>query len=945
MCCEVDDGLVQHLAHSSPFADTPGVCFHPSTFQADDGNGERDVDDVIVAVLILLGILVISGPILASVALAKVSSLRQRVDRMTRELAALRGADTPSQPAAPVEPAVFDSHVAAPAPSPGSRPAPDLPPQDPPRDFGEPLPRKEPLPPPIPHSVDVQPEQVTTPAPAQVPSEPGVIDTVVTRIKAWFGSGNVPVKVGMLVLLVGVAALLRYASNQGWLNAPIELKLAGICGIAMAALVFAWRKRDSHRTFALAVQGGAIGVLLMVAFAAFKTYHLIDAMPAFAASVVLIAGMAVLAVLQDSRTLAILGTLAGFMAPIWLSDGSGNHVALFSYYAVLNIGIFVIAWLKPWRILNLLGFVFTWGIGSAWGALSYTPDKFASTEPFLLLFFTFYLLIPLLYARKAITPGGARIDGSLLFGTPLIAFSLQAGLLHDDRMSLALCALGIAAIYALLAKLLVGRERLGLLARGYAVLAVGFATLAVPLALSARATASVFALEGAGLVWLGLQQQRRLARWTGLGLQLAAAFAWWLAAGDGIPRDALAIANATCMGALLIALAAFATAWLYRKAEQSTTAALAYLWGLLWWLGNGIEEIGRFVATEHHLHLVLLVFGISGWLAAEVHRRAPARALAWTTLGGLLLGFPMALIQQAELTQPLAGYGSWAWPLFALLGWRSLVCLRESQSALSGIAQTVWWLLWPTVLSLLAWYLADHFALAQGWTGMLLALPWLILATVSLQRWHWLTPPLGAAFDRYRLPLQMLLFTALALWWLVALFDSGDGAPLPWLPLLNPLDLAQAAVLVLLAQWLRDDSAPSSKSFRLGLALAALLLVTTMTLRGVHHWGGLAWNDALLPSGLAQTSLAVVWSLLGVIGWVLGSRRGQWGLWLSGAILMGIVLLKLLLIDRSNLGDLLGIGAFIAYGLLCTLVGWFAPAPPRNTSAPPPVTEPEGATP
>ena len=32
----------------------------------------------------------------------------------------------------------------------------------------------------------------------------------------------------------------------------------------------------------------------------------------------------------------------------------------------------------------------------------------------------------------------------------------------------------------------------------------------------------------------------------------------------------------------------------------------------------------------------------------------------------------------------------------------------------------------------------------------------------------------------------------------------------------------------------------------------------------------------------------------------------------------------------ANLGDLLGIGAFIAYGLLCTLVGWLAPAPPRH---------------
>ena len=31
----------------------------------------------------------------------------------------------------------------------------------------------------------------------------------------------------------------------------------------------------------------------------------------------------------------------------------------------------------------------------------------------------------------------------------------------------------------------------------------------------------------------------------------------------------------------------------------------------------------------------------------------------------------------------------------------------------------------------------------------------------------------------------------------------------------------------------------------------------------------------------------------------------------------------------QHLGNLLGIGSFIAYGLLCTLVGYFAPAPPR----------------
>ena len=73
--------------------------------------------------------------------------------------------------------------------------------------------------------------------------------------------------------------------------------------------------------------------------------------------------------------------------------------------------------------------------------------------------------------------------------------------------------------------------------------------------------------------------------------------------------------------------------------------------------------------------------------------------------------------------------------------------------------------------------------------------------------------------------------------------------------------------------------------------------------------------------------------VLGVLGCVLGSKRGQRMLWLAGAVLMGVVLAKLVLVDRQHLGDLLGIGSFIAYGLLCTLVGYFAPAPPRAQAA------------
>ncbi|MEE7567657.1 DUF2339 domain-containing protein, partial [Xanthomonas sp. Kuri4-3] len=202
-------------------------------------------------------------------------------------------------------------------------------------------------------------------------------------------------------------------------------------------------------SFALALQGGTIGVMLLTVFAAFKLYALMPAAAAFGLSTVLVAALCVLAVLQDSRTLAVLGILAGFLAPIWLSTGSGNHVALFGYYALLNAAVFAIAWVRPWRVLNLLGFGFTFGIGTLWGVLQYRPDKFATTEPFLLLFFAFYLLIPVLFARHG--GAGRMVDGSLVFGTPLVAFSLQAALLQGERMPLALCALGLAALYAALA--------------------------------------------------------------------------------------------------------------------------------------------------------------------------------------------------------------------------------------------------------------------------------------------------------------------------------------------------------------------------------------------------------------------------------------------------------------------------------------------------------------
>ena len=800
----------------------------------------------------------------------------------------------------------------------------------PPMPDGATLPGNEAEPPAI-ESPAIELPEMAPPQP-EFPHEPapGRAATAFDWLRRWFTEGNVPVKVGMLILFAGVAALLRYASDQGWLRLPIELRLAGVALAAIGALAFGWRERLRRRSFGLTLQGGANGVLLLTVFAAFRLYGLLPAGAAFALLLVLVAGAGVLAVLQDALALAVLGLLAGFVAPILLSTGAGNHVVLFSYYALLNLAILAVAWVRPWRVLNLLGFFFTFAIGTAWGVLRYDPAQFASTEPFLVFHFLLYLAIPILFALRSAPMRAGAIDGTLVFGMPLIAFALQAGLLDGERLPLALSALALAVTYLVLAWALLRRVRL--LGESFAVLAVGFATLAVPLAFSARVSGCVFALEGAALIWLGLRQGRRLPQISGLLLQLAAAGAMSIAF-IGFDASAPIFANARFIAAALIAGAAMTSAWLYLRAQRhAALSGVLYAWGLLWWLGALLAEIDRAVPPELEAAATLAAIALTTWLAAEAQRHWRRAALAWTAAAGLWAGLPLA-IAIATHGQPLAGWPLAAHVAYAIAGARSLVCLRES-SALAP-AHLGWLWTWTVVFALALDAVAQSLGLGDGWRLAATSVPLIAMHALALRAPNLLAWPVAERVADHRRVLLGSQAVVLAMAFVGGLFSAGGSQPLPFVPLLNPLELSAIGTLVVTALWLRSEHAGTFARQRpLLLAAGAFAFVTAATLRAAHHLAGAPWDiEGVLSSSVSQTSLAVVWSVLGVAGWVIGSRRGQRGLWLAGAALMAIVLLKLLLIDRQHLGNLFGIASFIAYGLLCTLIGYLAPAPPRSATA------------
>jgi uncharacterized membrane protein len=116
-------------------------------------------------------------------------------------------------------------------------------------------------------------------------------------------------------------------------------------------------------------------VIYLTTFFAFRFYTLIPASLAFSLFVALGILCATLAVVNDARILAFLAVVGAFLAPILASTGEGNHITLFTYYAVVNAAIFVIAWFKAWRSLNLAGFGFTVLAASAWARLPINPPS------------------------------------------------------------------------------------------------------------------------------------------------------------------------------------------------------------------------------------------------------------------------------------------------------------------------------------------------------------------------------------------------------------------------------------------------------------------------------------------------------------------------------------------------------------------------------------------
>lgn len=729
---------------------------------------------------------------------------------------------------------------------------------------------------------------------------------LLTAAKGWLFGGNLVAKIGLLILFIGIAFLLRLASAH--VEVPIELRLAAIAGGAIALLVWGWRIRDQRPGIALPVQGAALAILMLVTFGAFKLYHLIPAGPTFALLLVLVAFTCILAVLQDALWLAIFGITGGFAVPILLSTGGGSHIALFSYYALLNAGILAIALRRSWRVLNVLGFLFTFIIGTAWGTRSYAPEHYQSTQAFLVLFLLFYIAIAVIYAWREAPRLKSYVDGTLVFGVPTVAMGLQYGLVKDMHLGMAFSAVALGMLYAAIASVLwrIKRDNLRLLVESFFALAVVFGTLAIPLAFDGRWTSAAWALEGAGIIWIGLRQRQPLVWRFGMLVQIGSWFAFLRTLIGFDPISALA--NNVGLGFLLLGATGVFLALTFRQhvlggddSERQERARfggyagvfmciavvwlLSGMWVEIWLRTRGVDR-----ATLYVLTALLLVYGLQ-FIGRRSRWTVPDKLGGWVTAiaGVTFLGLmgrymdwhDVDVYAQTTFAEVL-GQGSFFGGLLLSAGalvsafafkrrvvdlekevldtasavrssglWYSLAMFWWCGFALHGLAHAVSWLTTPAAGEVAPWYQISF------WAAYTVGL------ALSAWAWTWLAERQGFAHARKLVLVFWPLASAIAAWvfivhaadrnaadhlldfnWNNALADASLGALMrDWLG--GPL--SGALILIALA-W--------AGVLRSGLARGRIELADDERARSLGIWLsglGICWY-VLLIDGLAQVA-------------------------------------------------------------------------------------------
>jgi len=316
---------------------------------------------------------------------------------------------------------------------------------------------------------------------------------------------NIINKIGILILIIGVAIGAKYSIENELISPLARIVLGYAVGITL--LVLGMRLKKNYHSFSAVLVSGALAIFYFITFFAYDFYALIGHEIAFGLMVIFTIFTVLAALNYDQQIIAHLGLVGAISVPFLLSDNSGNYLFLFSYLALINLGIAFISLRKNWKKLFYSSFVLTWTIFFGWLIFDFDTKTdfrlaFGFLTCFYLLFYVIFVAYKLLNLRKYNVA-----DVIVLLLNAMIFFAIGYNLLQDHpigRELLGLFAVLNGLVHFAAATIIHKRK---LADRNLFYLIVGLVmtclTLAIPIQLDGHWVTMMWSAEALVLFFIG----------------------------------------------------------------------------------------------------------------------------------------------------------------------------------------------------------------------------------------------------------------------------------------------------------------------------------------------------------------------------------------------------------------------------------------------------------
>lgn len=312
-------------------------------------------------------------------------------------------------------------------------------------------------------------------------------------------------KIGILITVIGVGIGAKYSIENNLISPLTRIILGYLVGLGL--LGFGMKLKAKYESFSAVLVSGAMAIMYFITFAAYSFYGILPISLTFILMLLFTIFTVLAALNYGKQVIAVIGLVGAYGVPFLLSSGSGRVDILFSYMAIINIGILVISVKKYWKPLYYVSFVFTWLIFAAWFFDKYHVE---SQFTFALLFATifFFIFYATILAYKLVNKEKfVKSDVVLMLSNSFVYFGIGYAILDSNVSSdayLGLFALVNAIIHfgvtVAIYKQKLADKNLFYLVAG---LVLVFVTIAVPIQLDGNWVTLFWAGEAALLFWIG----------------------------------------------------------------------------------------------------------------------------------------------------------------------------------------------------------------------------------------------------------------------------------------------------------------------------------------------------------------------------------------------------------------------------------------------------------